>query len=446
MHDRFYAWLLLGWMVLSPAGAADVPPAVSSESRIRREVERLLPGLGADDLMTRSDSRTRLIELGPQILPYLPDLATVKDAAEREAIRRLANALERLHARESLLPSAVSVDEASISLGTLLQRVSQQTGNRFDLSNLDSQVIDSKHSIRLQNATFWAAIGEIDRVGQLQPATCTAEGLQFEKTTSENGVVGQAISLDGAFRVEAGPVIRRPVVGQAGRDLIRIPITCLSEPRLRPLLATFAIREFRTGSPSIGRCNPFDPQAQLELSFGTADRAIRWSLDYVVDSAADVMQLDVAGQVQVLLAAGEMPLVFPSLPECQGAERSRGGLSVRIHSVEELTSNDGLRSAIVAVDVVYDRGGPGFESHQTWSLHNDVRLTTRDEGAADLLPTGGMTTERSADGALRLKYRFMGLEQPFANYRFVYRAPVSVASHAVAIDVKRLPVPAATKP
>src|SRR4029077_17059752 len=90
------------------------PAARSPE--LEQEVRQLLSDLASDTRSRRVAAEKRLIELGPGVLALLPAPELLPSVSVREAVRRIRFELERAGARESVLPSRVTV-QGKMSIG-----------------------------------------------------------------------------------------------------------------------------------------------------------------------------------------------------------------------------------------------------------------------------------------------------------------------------------------
>jgi hypothetical protein len=120
-----------------------------------------------------------------------------------------------------------------------------------------------------------------------------------------------------------------------------------------------------------------------------------------------------------------------------GIERRRGGVTVSLQRVHRERKLDGTNELRIAITVAYDSGGPAFESHRTWILHNEVFL---EEGEKRLPLNGGYETTLQADGAVGMEYRFVDLPDPLPEYGFVYMAPTLIVDVPVRFALESVPV------
>jgi hypothetical protein len=88
--------------------------------------------------------------------------------------------------------------------------------------------------------------------------------------------------------------------------------------------------------------------------------------------------------------------------------------------------------------VSYDAGGPAFESHQRWILHNEVFLEDRAGKRVNL--NGGSETSLLGEQGTGIEYHFVDLAGHLADYSFVYVAPTLIVDVPVEFEIQSVPV------
>src|SRR5207253_2219181 len=133
--------------------AADSPPSQS-------EVARLLNQLDADTRAERVAAERRLLELGPDVLPLLPPPELLRSAAVRDAVGKIRVELEQRKARESVLPSRVTL-HGKQPVARALDEIARQTGNRVETASLPAAWLDRAVELDFDAVPFWQAIDGI---------------------------------------------------------------------------------------------------------------------------------------------------------------------------------------------------------------------------------------------------------------------------------------------
>ncbi|HVW03142.1 MAG TPA: hypothetical protein VHB77_22465, partial [Planctomycetaceae bacterium] len=217
-----------------------------------------------------------------------------------------------------------------------------------------------------------------------------------------------------------------------------------SEPRMRPLFLKYAAADIKAQATDGRELAPSNRDAQYDVPLGEGGRFLRGSVDFVVPADEPYPQINLRGKLLMQTAAGSEHIRFTNLPRAEGVARRRGGVTVTLQRVaykqsEEPTSRDAAEQDVsLQVAVVYDTGGPAFESHRTWIFHNEVWL--EDAEGKQLPPNGGYTTELQGDGIVSVTYRFRNVPGRLGDYSFVYVAPTLIIDAPVEFNFTGLPV------
>ena len=423
------------------------------ESAVRRWVARLDVNRKSD----RDEAKKELLKLGPAVLKWLPEPESLGSRATAEAIRDVRAKLERQKAEESVNATRLT-PAGSQSLGHLLQRLTQETGNLVgtdDLSKLS-------RSVELPGElTFWSVIESAAKQQDLSwsfsgsPAHLT---LSPSVATADSPQSVLAVTQAKAFRLALKSIRERTVVGEKSGPLLRLELDVMSEPRLRPLFLKCSVAEVALsgsrktdkGEPADTGWQPFSPDAKLELTFGQGHRQMSVPLDFRRPEG-DWSSLSFSGKLHVETAAGEEPLEFPAGKETQGVSRRRGGVTVKVLRWESgvAAKDNGLE---VTALVTYDTGGPAFESHRSWMLYNVAGLVRAGMMPAEnpindtarndviLLKPTHIDSDVQPDGSIAVTYRFEKLPLPASEYRFRYVAPTLILDVPLDFELRGVPL------
>jgi len=166
-------------------------------------------------------------------------------------------------------------------------------------------------------------------------------------------------------------------------------------------------------------------------------------LEYVLPQDAEVATINVAGKLNCTTAAGNDQVRFADVPKLRNVNevniaRRRGGVTVTLTRVQAAELPSGKNELRIRATVSYDAGGPAFESHRTWILHNEVFL---EDGAGKRVRlNGGSQTAQQGDGGVAIEYRFVDLPDPLPDYAFVYVAPTMIIDVPIEFEIQSLPV------
>jgi len=388
--------------------------------------------LAAPRQVDRAVAVRELEALGPEILKYLPVNEAVSDPAVRDALTRLRKVLEKRLAMESVQPALVSLS-GSEPVRDIVAALETQSKNRIGVAD----GVDASNSFAAEwnRVPFWAAVDAIARKQSLHVQWNSA-GNRWElgQLTDEERDIAAAIS--GPFRVTVRSVAWKSLPDSTQR-LLRVGLAVQAESRLRPLFFAVSPGDW-TGEMGQSKLSAWNPSAELELPFGENGREVEWTLDLVVPADITPATCSLHGKAKVHIAAGTEPFVFEEDRLQPGSTMRRGDVTVRLHHAAFEAAEQGTQMLTVRMTISYATGGPAFESHRIGMFQRSARLETK---SGKTVPVARFDVLAEADGGLVLEYRFTGLTEPRAEFRFIYEAPTLLLNAPLEVAFPQLPAP-----
>jgi hypothetical protein len=405
-----------------PCSAAGAEPPASTAGQ-KFSVAELVERLASPERSERIAAEQELLRRGPDVLESLPRESA--DPAVRDAVTRLRKRLEIERAEQAVRPTLISL-HGSGPAGDVL---------KGDLPLTPAQAARPVF-FDVEKQPYWGVTDDIARQIGGWPGPVSSAGLTFRDRTPEDDA--KQIGYAGAFRIAAGPVTTKPTP-TPGRQLVRVPVEVRAEPRLRPLFLTCAAKDVTLTGPDAKSLPPFTPDARYELPFGERGGEADITLDFVAD-ADPAGPWTLTGRFVATVAAGEERFAFP-LDHNGPREATHGGVCVRLR--EATRRPDGTAEFELAV--LYDRGGPAFESYRTWVYHNEATLryalaTDGDRQTVCLNHQPGFDTVAQSNGGVVLRYRFGGIPSQAEEVTFEYVAPTKIVEAPLTVSINDLTV------
>jgi len=441
LHPSFgrQLWSLLTLVValtISNIGLCGEVPGVERDVELRRKVERLIGELDAQTRRARSAARESLVAMGPAILPLLPSDDRIASAAVRDAVRQVRTQLERASALATLAPSHVTL-HGKWALSEVLKLVTRQTGNEFDRDGIGASVLQKEIAVDDESRPFWSACDAIAREAGLTYAPFGMRGRITLVPAATTAPRNLAVASEGAIRVAVVSVSLRPAPGDPQRRLLRIGWDVSAEPRLRPLFARISTADLVVRSSDASILKPTSPRAKLELPMGEGAQPLRLYSDYEVLPGVDLASIEFEGVFQVEMAAGPQRMVFDDLAPGKRESKRAGSARVTVESAFSPTGEIGSSRARIDVSVLYDQGGPAFESYRTWMYHNEAALETKT--GRRIAPEATIATRQQGDGSISVEYNFANVRGVPGDYRFIYVVPTLITELPVKFRFPKIP-------
>ena len=420
------------------AMAEDAAP----KAGLRNTVESLIQQLDSQMLAERARAERSLLDLGPDVLTFLPAPELAPSVEVRQSITRIRIQLERRAARESAQASLVRFS-GEVTVAELLKEFTAQTRNRIELGPEARSIADTSLRVEFENRPFWECLDDVCERLKLCTAFDAQQGVLQIRPRSAKDPVDLTVQRSGPFRLAIQSAEVRPIVGNLSSRLLRISGKVGLEPRLRPLFLHFAAADIAATGKDGQRFESWNPAATYELPVGDAGRDVPVQFDYLFPSSDDQASVNIRGRLSVQLAAGTERIVFDQTSQTAGVARRRGGVTVRLREVNfEAVPGEKLRSEI-KVSVGYDAGGPAFESHRTWMFHNAVYF----ENATGLrINFTEYDTSLQANGVVGVDYRWDQLAGPATQYHLVYEAPTLILDLPLEVNLEAIAIKAVNTP
>jgi hypothetical protein len=414
-----------------------IPVVADDQPSLRITAEALIKKLDSASLMDRTRAEKDLLDLGPDVLTFLPSPELIASVSARESIKRLRVQLERRAARESAQASHVKfVDETTV--GELLKLIVTQTRNRIELADDSQHLSKRKMTVDFDNRPFWDCVDEVCRQLNARTSFNVQQGVLQLQTRQPGDPKELQVQRAGPYRMAVTSVEVRPIVGDPKERLLRISTRISLEPRLRPLFLHFAAADLSAVGSNGKSLATWNPAATYELPVGDAGREVPVQFDYRLPVDDNRREIAIHGRLAVQLAAGTERIVFDQTSLAAGTMRRRGGVTVRLRDIttEQVPGDAG--TVEIKVAVVYDAGGPAFESHRTWMFHNAVYLESE---AGQRLDFTEYDTSLQGNGAIGVDYRWTQFAGPLNRYRFVYEAPTLILDLPLDVKLENIPIP-----
>lgn len=385
----------------------------SQSDDVAVSVARLVQQLEADEFAIRRAAREALLKFGPKILPLLatPTNATANLKGELDSVRR---ALRDQRAVGTLKPKLVTLN-GKLTVDQIVDRVRKQSGNSLSVAQLSPQTRGRELDVSYSKTPFWQVVNDLSE--RLKVGFKVRDGgVQFESQTPL-----ARSSLHELFLTTLAKPQSKPLQGRTDNLLLRLPLTCAPEPRVRALFAKAIESAVIVKSGSGNVLDNYSQGQSLELPFAGRGERVAWTHDVVLPKGVAADQLDIQGELSVLMATAYEKFEFKDLRPQLHPRIRRTGVDLRLEDVDE---NESRGEVSITITVGWNRSVSVFDSYRTWQFHNEAWLKTSEGKRLNF--KAPLSIDRHVGGAVLLTYRFVGLEEPVRFCSFVYEAPSSL--------------------
>lgn len=420
-------FLLIAISAAGSVRAADVSPVPPESDGLEQAVTPLIEELSSPNRQDRVHAERRLFDMGPAVLRYLPNPDSLTKASQREAVRRLRAGLELVQARNSLQPTTVAIDKP-ITLQKAVAKLAEAGGNHIRLE-ADDRLKQRVVTFSKPPQTFWSVVTRLEDECGLQTKVSDDEVMTLIAAKQPQKVVWSGESQ--SARISLVKISTKQLPGDGERLLLRLTWRIEFEPRFLPLFVKFRYDDAKLALADGTALAPFTPGASIEIPLSQSLEAARLQTDYILPRKR--LGSEVSGELTftALIAAGAETFRFESIAKGGARPIRHGGAVVTLESQRRREN-----SWRIPLRIVYDTGGPAFESHRGWFLQNRAELHC--EGKT-YVPQRLPDLRRRVDGAYELEYEFDNLPGDADEADLTYRLPTLITEMPIAVKEARFP-------
>lgn len=398
-----------------------------AKQELAGQVRRLVLLLDGNKLSLRERAEKELIQLGPEILSYLPDDSEVESDEVRQRLERIR--ITHQKKLSALVTQASQVDLAGqMTIQEALEQLARQTGNLVT-SRQDEELFLFEYTQR----PYWEALdGILDR-GQLNLALArTANGQisTLARPPQQRSLSGQAF-YKGVFRVEAVQVSSVRDLQNPELRSTRLTVDIRWEPRLQPIYLAIPLKSVGGATENGVRVLADDPEGLRTANVEGNVTAVRVQLPLASVARSESLLGQLQGTISTVIPGYRGTFSFADLTKAD-QQRRQGGVQVLLHSARAID-----KECQVSFSVVYPPAARAFESHRGWIRNNPAWLT--DAEGRRLKPSMLMMVGQSGNRIdFRCRFPFAG---SLRDCTFSYQSPVLLAEQQIPFQLKEIPLP-----
>ena len=425
--------LLLISLLALPGRSADKP----TPAELKEKVKGLVEQLADKDAGKQDEAAVQLMQLGPDVLPYLPRPDAKLADSQKKALAVVRKTLRDEQIKRDLTPKLVTID-GELTVSKALEELEKQTGIHVDD---EREGTDSKLKLKLDKVTFWQALDAIARDADGRVTYYRGGRIILDKRPE--GYVNPPVSYNGIFRTTIREFDIKRLLDSENSIYTAI-IEVAWEPRFRPFRLDFNPAELTVED---------DKKVKVELP--EAEKEPKG-----VTSKAFVLFQVPLGALQrssqkLGLLKGNLKFVGPTrmdsfafdrtLAEMQkdpkARELSQEGVTVKVANMELEKSHWTL-----VMGLEYPADGSQFESFESWLIFNELVLKSKD-GEKTFPNNGGYVIQGTAGNRATVEYHFVDSTKDKltrgdpAEWKPVYKVPGLIVEVPTSFEFKDVPLP-----
>jgi hypothetical protein len=385
----FLGTLLLLSFLGGPGRSADKP----SPAELKDKVKGLVEQLADKDPDKQDAAAAELLQLGPDVLPYLPRPNAKLSDSQKKALAVVRKSLRDQQIQRDLAPKLVTLD-GEFTVSKALEELQKQTGTTVEDRR---EGTDAKIKLKLNKITFWQALDAIAKEADGVVSYYRGDMLALERRP--DNYQSPTVSYDGIFRATVRR-INSVIDLDTDVTVYRATVEVAWEPRFRPFKLDFTPSELTVQD---------DKGTKIDLGEGEKQSlAVPHPLFVRFDVPLGSLQRE---SRKLGLLKGKLNFVGPTRMDSfafdktleemkkdpKAREMTQEGVTVKVANMELEKDHWTL-----VMSVEYPADGPQFESFESWLVFNE--LTLKNKGNDKAFRNGGETGKRRpGDGGYQIQ-------------------------------------------
>ncbi len=334
------------------------------DSALKDRVGQLLDKLAVKGEQA-DEAEKKLVELGPRILPLLPD--GDKSAEKAKRIEQIRAKLGEIQDQAAFVASKISLKRSGMRLSEAIREFQKQSGNAIsDLREAEgADAPNPSIDIDFKDIPFLEALDKLGEKAEVEFTPYTSDG--------SIGITGTAAKKF-KYKVFNGPfsVIFNQVGAvrdlQAESSTASLQFVAAWEPRVRPMLLELKAEEVKIKDDLDRDVEPMvmDESQQVVLRPDTPYAEINLQIKSP-DRSAKTLKL-VHVKTNVTVPAAQKLFKFPNL--------AKANTKIKEGDIEVLLNSTEIDEQVwrVNLTIIYPDEGPAFESYRQGLFNNRLWL------------------------------------------------------------------------
>ena len=392
-------------------------------------VRRLLRMLDADDIASRDSAEKQLIELGPAIIQFLPEVNSRTSAEMKIRLQRIRQSVES-EGVESFFEASMITLSGKLKLSEAIESIEGQSGNDITIQGQDA-LESVEVELNVTDAPFW----------DVMTSVMEQANLRVNAYGSTNGDLALAPGgqQSGPTAFTSGPFHVVPVSVQSTLPFnsniggqLQISLTVTWEPRLEPVFMQIPMSSVQAKLEGDTTITATNAQAAPEIPLNTGGSSTQIDLQ-VQRPERNLEKIEsLTGQFVVAVPSDRHKYEFKKFGN--GARQSE-----KFGDVTVILEGSRRNGAVYEMRVLVEFGNAqgALDSFRGWILSNQAYLLDKNDKR---LENVGLQTYAITPNAVGIAYLFQINGNP-DDFTLVYESPASITKQTVRYELSDIELP-----
>ncbi len=407
----------------------DKPAVVKDDMKVTlSELRKILRQLESDKAAERDAAEKRLIEIGPAVVPFLPEVSSSTSGEMKIRLERIRKELQTSKIESFFEASRVTLS-GKMNVTDALAEIAKQTGNKVSFESSDAAP-NKEIELKADKQAFWEVMDDVMIQASLRmnPYSST-EGVVL--IPDDTVIPGPEPHFNGPFQITAVSTQATKPFSAGGDGRLDVSLQVAWEPRLKPIFIEVPMKEMKVqvGSDEFPGLNP---EANPEIPVNPEGAAAQIDLQFprLPRSAEKIDKL--TGEIVVAVPSEKHKYVFEKFANGKRQSEKFGQVTV---TLENARRNGSVFEMRILAEFQAAQGA--LDSFRGWILSNRAYLL---DAKQNRLENVGLNTYSVSGNSVGVAFLFQINSDP-NDYTLVYESPGMITRQNVKFELNDIELP-----
>ena len=414
----------------NPAARVD---AVSKERDVSLpEVRKVLRELDSDQLSQRDAAEKRLIEMGPAVVAFLPEISGNTSGEMKIRLQRIRDQLQKSNIQTFFEASQITL-AGKMNVADAVAKIAKQSGNSITIENAES-LPAMEVELAADKEPFWKVMDRLLTQSKLRINTFSStEGMSLVPAYGESAIVpAPKPSIDGPFHVGILSTQTTLQFGSALNGQLDLSLLVSWEPRLKPVFIQLPMAKMKAETAEGEELAATNPEAAPEIPLNAAGCSAQIDLQFARPPRSTGKLKKISGEFVVAVPSEKHKFVFEKFANGKRQSEKFGEVTV---TLENARRNGSVYEMRILAEFTESQGA--LDSFRGWILSNRAYLL---DARQNRLENVGFQSYAVTSDAVGVAFLFQINGDP-NDFTLVYESPGMITRQSVPFEIENVDLP-----
>ena len=427
-------WLSVASTSMFAQDSLDKLPETSSSSKDDlkvnlAEMRKVLRQLESDTAADRDAAEKRLIEMGPTVVPFLPEINSNTSGETKIRLERIRKVLQTTKIETYFEASSVTLS-GKMPLSEALAALTKQTGNKISFERAESTP-STEVELKADKQPFWKVLDDLMTQAKLRLNTYSSmEGIVL--MPDDSVLPGAEPHFSGPFQINVvSTQCSKPFYGRSD-GLLDVSLQVAWEPRFKPIYIELPMNKMKLKVAGTDEISSANSEANPEIPVNSEGAVAQIDLQFPRPPRS-VDKIDkLSGEFVMAVPSEKHKYVFEKFGNGKRQMEKYGEVTVTLENARRNGSVFEMR-----VLTEFDAAQGALDSFRGWILQNRAYLI---DGKQNRLENVGFNMYSSNGTSVGVAFMFQLTADP-NEYTMIYESPGMITKQSVKFELSDIDLP-----